>query len=240
MKVNKRAIMGLLLAIAMPVIGYQLVKHYSEAAVQMPHRYFFDSIVAIEKNGKITNDTIWHQVKNISLTNQLGKKVSLDSLKGKILVVNFFFTKCPTICPGLARSMKRLQDSYSNSKDSIVQFISVSIDPERDSVPRLRDFANRYTVNHDSWWFVTGNKREIYDFAIKEIKANVADVGADTAFPHTENFFLLDRDRVVRGWYNGFDTIQQARLVRDIPLLMLEKKRKRSFKEFLSELFGMQ
>ena len=235
---NKRAIMGLLLAIALPVIGYELVKYYSEAAVQMPRRYFYDSITTVEKRGEIVPDTIWHEVKNMTFTNQLGKTVTLDSLKGKILVIDFFFTKCPTICPGMARSMKKLQDSYTNSKDSIVQFISISIDPERDSFPRLREFANRYTSNHDSWWFVTGNKRDIYDFAIKEIKANIADVGADTAFPHTENFFLLDRDRVVRGWYNGFDTIKQAQLVRDIPMLMLEKRKKRSFKEFLNELFS--
>ena len=230
--------MGLLLAIALPVIGYELVKYYSEAAVQMPRRYFYDSITTVEKRGKIVPDTIWHEVKNMTFTNQLGKTVSLDSLKGKILVIDFFFTKCPTICPGMARSMKKLQDSYTNSKDSIVQFISISIDPERDSFPRLREFANRYTSNHDSWWFVMGNKQDIYDFAIKEIKANVADVGADTAFPHTENFFLLDRDRVVRGWYNGFDTIRQAQLVRDIPMLMLEKRKKRCFKEFLNELFS--
>jgi hypothetical protein len=102
----------------------------------------------------------------------------------------------------------------------------------------LRKFANQFTSNHDSWWFVTGDKKSIYDFAIHELKANIADVGADTAFPHTEHFFLLDRDRVVRGWYNGFDTLKQAKLVRDIPLLMLEKRKKRTFKEFLNELFG--
>jgi protein SCO1 len=234
---NKRAILGFMLAILMPITGYWMVKHYSEAAVQMPVRYFYDSVVTVEKNGKLGTDTIWHKVKNMSFVNQLGKTVTLDSLKGKILVIDFFFSRCPTICPGMAMSMKRLQDSYTNSKDSIVQFISVSIDPEHDSVPQLRKFADRFTRNHDSWWFVTGDKKEIYDFALKEMKASVADSEVDTAFIHTENFFLLDRDRVVRGWYNGFDTIKQARLVRDIPMLMLEKRKKKSFKEFLNELF---
>lgn len=134
--------------------------------------------------------------------------------------------------------MKRLQDSFTKGKDSIVQFISISVDPEHDSVPRLRTFANRHTYNHDSWWFLTGDKKEIYDFALNELKANIADTDVDTAFIHTDNFFLLDRDRVVRGWYSGFDTLRQAKLVSDIPLLMLEKRRKRSFKEFLNELFG--
>mgnify|MGYP001793301696 CR=1 FL=1 len=164
--------------------------------------------------------------------------MSNKNLNGKILVVDFFFARCPTLCPAMARSMKRLQDSYTNSNDSIVQFISVSIDPEHDSVPQLRKFADRYTNTHDSWWFVTGNKKDIYDFALNELKASVADVNVDTAFIHTQNFFLLDKDRVVRGWYDGFDTVKQAKLVRDIPLLMLEKRKKRSFKEFLDELFG--
>lgn len=193
----------------------------------MPRRYFTpDSITVSEKNGKMVTDTIWHKVKNIEFTNQLGKKVSLDDLKGKILVIDFFFTRCPSICPALTRSMKRLQDSFLKN-DSIVQFISVSIDPGHDSVPQLRKFADRYNVNHDTWWFVTGNKKEIYDFALNELKAGLADTDVDTAFIHTQNFFLLDSSRVVRGWYNGFDTVKQAELVRDIPLLMLEKDRKK-------------
>ena len=187
---NKRAIVGLMVAIILPFAGYFIVKHYGEAAVQMPHRYFFDSVATTEKNGKIVTDTIWHTVKNMSFTNQLGKTVTLNDLKGKIVVIDFFFTRCPAVCPSMAKAMKRLQNSFVNSNDSIVQFISVSIDPEHDSVPQLRKFANRYTSNHDSWWFVTGNKKDIYDFALQEMKANVADVNIDTAFIHTENFFL--------------------------------------------------
>jgi len=235
---NKKAILGLMLAILLPLTGYYFVKFYSKDAIHMPRRYFFDSVTMVEKNGKILPDTIWHHVKNINFINQLGKKVTLDSLKGKILVINFFFSRCPAVCPGLAVSMKKLQDSYTNSKDSIVQFISVSIDPAHDSVVQLRNFADKFTFNHDSWWFVTGDKKEIYDFALNEIKASIADTEVDSAFIHTENFFLLDRDRVVRGWYNGFDTVKQARLVKDIPLLLLEKTKKRPFSQFVKELFG--
>jgi len=234
---NKKAILGLMLAIVLPFTGYYLVKYYSGKAVHMPRRYFYDSVTVIQKNGRTTTDTIWHQVKNMTFTNQLGKTVTLDSVKGKILVIDFFFSRCPTICPGMATSIKKLQNSFVNSNDSIVQFISISIDPEHDSVPSLRKFADRYTSNHDSWWFVRGDKTEIYDFALNELKASVADVNVDTAFIHTENFFLLDRKRVVRGWYNGFDSAKQTKLVSDIPLLMLEKTKKKSFKEFLNELF---
>lgn len=232
---NKKAVLALMLAMVMPFAGYFIVKYYSQNAVHMPGRYFTpDSVVVSEKNGKNVTDTIWHKVKNIQFTNQLGKKVSLNDLRGKILVINFFFTRCPSICPRLTKSMKRLQDSFLKN-DSIVQFISISVDPEHDSVPQLRKYADHYNVNHDTWWFATGNKKDIYDFALNELKAGLADTEVDSAFIHTENFFLLDSSRVVRGWFNGFDTIKQAQLVRDIPLLMLERDRKAPsvFREFI-------
>lgn len=232
---NKKAVLAILLAMALPFAGYFIVSYYSKDAVQMPARYFTpDSVVVAEKNGKTVTDTIWHKVRNIEFTNQLGNKVSLDDLKGKILVIDFFFTRCPSICPGLARNMKRLQDSFKKN-DSIVQFISISVDPGYDSIPQLRKFADRYNANHDSWWFVTGDKKDIYEFAWNELKVGLVDTEVDTAFIHTANFFLLDSSRVVRGWYNGFDTVKQAQLVRDIPLLMLEKDRKKPsiFRSFI-------
>jgi len=223
-----------MLAILLPLAGYWLVSYFSRNAVHMPPRYFYDSVAVSEKNGKTYTDTLWHKVRNISFTNQLGRKVSLNDVKHKILVIDFFFTRCPSICPGLARNMKKLQDSYSGN-DSIVQFISISVDPEHDSVHQLRKFADRFNVNHDTWWMVTGDKKDIYDFAMHELKAGVADSEVDTAFIHTENFFLLDTNRIVRGWYNGFDTAKQARLAMDIPTLMLERDKKSPsvFREFI-------
>ena len=232
---SKKAILALLLAIVLPLTGYLLAKYYSKEAVQMPGRYFLpDSVIVKEQNGKTTTDTIWHKVRNIHFVNQMGKPVSLYDLHGKVMVIDFFFARCPSLCPRLALSMKRLQDSFVKN-DSIVQFISISIDPEHDSVPELRKFADRYNVNHDSWWFVSGNKKDVYDFALNELKASVADSSVDTAFIHTPNFFLLDTNYVVRGWYDGFDTTKQEKLVRDIPLLMLERDKKAPsvFREFI-------
>lgn len=203
----------------------------------MPKHYFYDSVAVKEKSGKTTTDTIWHPIRNISFTNQLGNKVSLDDLHGKVLVFDFFFTRCPSICPGLARKMKRLQDSFVKNPE-IVQFISISVDPEHDSVVQLRKFADKINANHDSWWFVTGDKKDIYDFAMNELKASIADSNVDTAFIHTENFFLVDTNRILRGWYNGFDSVKQQELVTAIPTLMLERDRKSPsiFREFIPYL----
>lgn len=229
---NKRSLIALAVAILIPLTGYLLVSYFSSRAIEMPHRYFYDSVSVIEKNGKITYDTAWHHVNNMHFTNQLGQQVSLDDLKGKILVLDFFFTHCPTICPKLAVAMKKLQNSFPN-QDSIVQFVSISIDPKHDSVRQLKKWADKFNVNPDSWWLLTGNRDSIYNFALHELKASVADVGVDTAFIHTQMFFLLDKHRVVRGWFDGLDSVAQARLVRDIPLLMLEKDQKRTFGDFL-------
>jgi protein SCO1 len=222
---NKKAILAILIAMLMPFTGYYLVKYFSKGAVEMPRRYFFDSVAVTEKKGRTTTDTIWHKVKNMTFTNQLGKQVTLDDLEGKIIVMNFFFTRCPSICPGLTRNMKKLQESFVKN-DSIVQFVSVTVDPVHDSVAQLRKFAEQYKVNHDTWWFVTGDKSALKEFALKEMMANIADTEVDTAFIHTENFFLLDKDRVIRGWYNGFDEAKQAQLARTIPLLLLERDKK--------------
>lgn len=229
------------MVILIPLAGYYIVKFYSKDAVHMPGHYFYDSVKVVEKRGKNVPDTVWHKVRNIHFTNQLGKKVSLDDLNGKILVINFFFTHCPTICPGLTVNMKKLQNSFIKNPD-IVQFISISVDPENDSVPALRKFADRFNINHDTWWMVTGDKKDIYDFAMNEIKASIADTDIDTAFIHTEKFFLLDSNRIVRGWYDGFDTVKQSLLARDIPTLMLERDRKspsilRGFIPYLPVIF---
>ncbi len=221
---NTKAFSALLIAILLPLTGYWILKYYSKEAVHIPPRYFYDSVRTVEGNGKISTDTVWHHVKNISFTNQLGQKVSLDDLKGKIIVLDFFFTHCPSICPGLTRNMKKLQDSFQKN-DSIVQFISFSVDPDRDSVPQLRKFADRFKVDHDNWWFAQADRKTLYDFAFSEIKASIADTRIDTAFIHTENFFLLDSNRVVRGWYNGLDTNRLSQLARDIPILLLEKSK---------------
>lgn len=221
---RKSGFLALCVALLIPLIGYWLIRYYGKDAAHLPRRYFYDS-VAVKESGN--NDTIWHKVKDMSFTNQMGKQVKLSDAEGKVIVMNFVFTRCPTICPNLTRSMKRLQDSYAKNP-GIVQFISVSVDPTHDSVPNLRKFADRFNVNHDNWWFVTGNKKELYDFALQEIKANIADPGIDTAFIHTEDFFLLDRDRVVRGWYSGFDTVELAKLAHDIPALRLERDKTKS------------
>ena len=164
---NKTALAGIFLAVVVPVICYFIVDYYSGDAVDMPRRYYVDTVLTRIDGGKEITDTVWHKVSNITLTNQLGKEVSLDDVQGKVIVANFFFTRCPSICPTLTVNMKRLQsalklqDVTRKIDTSFVQFLSFSVDPQRDSAVQLKKFADRYGVNHDVWWMLTGDKKTI-------------------------------------------------------------------------------
>ena len=224
---SKKGFIGLLLAVGLPVLSYNIVKYASEDSVEMPRRYFFDSVTEKTVKGKLVKDTVWHKVANFTFTNQLGKTVSVDSLKGKILIVDYFFSRCPNPCPTLTRNMKKMQDAFLKT-DSLVHFISITVDPGRDSVEVMKRYADKYKVRHNNWWFLTGEKKAIYDLAYNEFKAATIDGGeVDTAFLHTNKFYLLDKDRVIRGWYDGTDTVAMAKLARDIGLLFLEKDKKK-------------
>lgn len=231
---TKKALLALGIAIVLPVVSYLLVKHYSDEAVVMPRRFFEDSIITKITDGKETTDTVWHQVKNLTLVNQLGDTVTLDQLRGKIIVIDFFFTHCGSICPALTRNMKKMQDAVKHQDNikyadtNFVQFLSFSVDPERDSVPVLKRYADKNNVNHDTWWMLTGPKKTIYDFAFEELKVDkYNDDPIDSSFVHTSRFTLLDKDRVVRGYYNGLDDSSLAQMGRDMVLLMLEKDKKK-------------
>lgn len=216
-----------------------LVKIFSEDAVIMPKRYFADTVITKVVNGKSTTDTVWHSLANITLVNQLGDTVSLDDIKGSIIIADFFFTRCPSICPTLTRHMKELQDamkmkdSRRKIDSSYVRFISFSVDPERDSAEVLKRYADKFGVNHDTWWMLTGPKKTIYDYALNELKLGLQDgEGVDSNFIHSEKFVLIDKDRVVRGYYNGLDSASMSKLAEDLTLLMLEKDKKKKRKLF--------
>lgn len=207
-----------------------IVKEASDHAIGMPRRFYYDSVRTTMKDGKAITDTLWHSVEDFKLQNQLGKTVSLADLPGKVVVADFFFTRCPSICPRLTVNIRKLQDALA-SKDqnkqlnpAFIQFISFSVDPERDSVPVLNSYGNKYAINPDLWWLLTGPKKEIYDFSFNELKLGQSDgEGIDSNFIHTQKIVLLDKDHVVRGYYNGLDSVDMAKLASDMVFVMLEK-----------------
>ncbi len=229
-----KALIALFVAVLLPVISYLLVKHYGDEAVIMPRRYYADTVINKIVDGKETTDTVWHRAKNISLQNQLGDTISLNDIKGRVIVADFFFTRCGSICPKLTKNMARLQNAIKLRDDkkmidtSFVQFVSFTVDPEHDTVAVLKKYADKFGVNHDMWWMLTGNKKIIYDFAFEELKVDkYSDEPISPDFVHTNRFTLLDKERVVRGYYNGLDSLDMLRLGSDIVYLSLERDKKK-------------
>jgi len=218
----------------LPICCYLVLKYASDRAVVMPRHLLMDTVIEHTDNGKLSTDTIWHTTKNIRLVNQLGDTVSLYDKPGKIIVADFFFTRCAGICPKLTKNMSLLQQSFIRGGDtrkkidtSIVQFVSFTIDPNHDSVPVLKAYADKFGVSHDNWWMLTGNRDSIYRFIFEELKVDkYSEEPISPDFVHTSRFVVLDRDYKVRGYYNGLDSNSLSQLARDIGLLMLEKDRK--------------
>lgn len=213
-----------------PVAGYFGLKYFGNKAVVMPRHYIFDSIITKEVNGKLVEDTVWHKLPNFALTNQMGRTVGWEDIKGKVVVANFFFTHCPSICPKMTLNMKKLQEGIKanekvgNRQADFLHFISYSVDPERDSVTKLKKWADHYSVNPERWWLLTGNKKDIYDLSIEHMKLGAIDgKGIDTSFFHTDYMVLIDRNQHIRGYYHGLDTNAIQRLSKDIIFLALEK-----------------
>lgn len=180
-----------------------------------------------ESRGRLYEDTLYYQVADIKLINQLADTVYLNSsLRGKILIVNFFFTSCPSVCPQLSRNISVMQKSFKKKIPEHFQFISISINPESDSVPALREFANRYTVDHDKWWFLTGDKDDIYRYMKDELGLILND-NTPGQPEHSSKIVILDAERHIRGYYDGLDPLELRKCADDAIMLTMERKKKR-------------
>ena len=263
---NKTALYALVLVVLLPLTAYFIIKQLSKEAIDIPRPIYEDTTISKVVKGKIEKETIWQKIPDFTFTNQDGKQVALHDMVRidpetgdtvpKIIVANFFFTHCATICPGMTMNIKKLQESIKKSTKvgdrtaDFVQFLSFSVDPDRDSVPQLKKWADRFQINPENWWLLTGDKRSIYDLSLQHMNLSVQDPqGVDTGFFHTDIVVLIDRDRVVRmprdeygnpRAYRATEEKDLVKLSEDIILLMLEKDKKRkSFFEGKLELIGV-
>lgn len=165
----------------------------------------------------------FHRISPFKLTNQDGVIVSEETFKDKIYVVDFFFTICPGICPKMTANMAVLQDEFLQDND--VLLLSHSVTPERDSVPVLKVYAENKGIISDKWHLVTGSQEEIYRLGRKDyfVEESLGLDKEEDEFLHTENFVLVDKDRHIRGIYNGLNQSSINHLIADIKTLKKEK-----------------
>ncbi len=169
----------------------------------------------------VGTDTVYHSIAKFQFLDQDSALITNETFNDKIYVTDFFFTSCRTICPIMKTQMLRVYDSIQHDDD--VLLLSHTIDPEYDTVALLRDFAERLGVKSDKWHFVTGVKDSIYRIAQTSYLATaLEDKSEPDGFIHSGAFLLIDKDRRIRGKYDGTKEEEVNRLLSDIRRLRKE------------------
>lgn len=223
--INKYLKAGILIALlVVPASIFIFLKVFGENKFNLPYY-----MPVIQDNGdvKISNgDTVFHQIPSFELLNQDSLLISSDELKGKIYVVSFFFSRCGTVCPVITRNQKAVQEEFKGNE--FVKIVSISIDPMYDSPRILKQYASDNDLDLNQWFLFTGDKKYIYDLAIKGYKLPVADASVydasitnpDETFIHSEKLLLVDTNGFVRGIYDGTLKDEIKRLNVEIKVLL--------------------
>lgn len=165
----------------------------------------------------VKKDTVYHIVMDFHLKDQMGQVVTLDTFNNKIFVANFFYTSCPGICKKMNNELERVSKHFSGNPN--VKFLSYTVDPLRDSVQVLKTYSDLHSAIPYQWYFLTGDKNQIYTLARKSYYAAIDD-SAGNNFVHTQYIALVDRNKHIRGIYNGTDSAEVNKMMDDIQLLL--------------------
>ncbi len=169
-------------------------------------------------------DTIYHTIPPFSFINQEGKTITDKDLDGKIYVANFFFVTCPTICPKMNYNVKGAADKFK--RDTRIKFLSFTVDPEQDSVAALAAYSKLQEADNNQWWFLTGNKDSIYSIAREGFLVPAAGGKTAADFFHSQDLILIDKEKRIRGIYDGLDEADVKKLCDEIEVLEQEYKEK--------------
>lgn len=167
-----------------------------------------------------------HTIGKFAFKNQNNKMITQEDVRGKVYVVEYFFTTCKTICPRMNAQMQRVHEKFRMNND--VKILSFSVDPETDTVEQLKRYADAHNSKGNQWNFLTGKRDDIYElartsfFTLKPTEAeNQGDVGSD--FIHTNNFVLVDKLMRIRGYYDGTNPKDVDKMMHDMDLLLKEE-----------------
>ncbi len=219
-KFFKKSLPTLIFLVVFSAVGitvfYHLLKQDNRLKIYNPvdvnPRLVDESMTHIQKN---------HTIADFELTNQNGETITNKNYENKIYVADFFFTRCQTICIAMAYNMSELQEYYKEDDD--ILFLSHSVTPVMDSVPILKEYAERKGVIDGKWNVTTGTKKHIYELARKSYFAVLDEGNGDeNDFIHTEQFVLVDKERRIRGYYDGTEKKDMEKLKKDITSLKEE------------------
>ncbi|HLP50414.1 MAG TPA: SCO family protein [Chitinophagales bacterium] len=176
--------------------------------------------VVVNSEGK--TDSIDYVLPDFGFVNQDSQLVSLASLKDKIIVTEFFFTACPSICPKMQAQMLRVYEKYK--ADPNVVILAFTIDPARDSVGRLKAYEAKLGIESSKWHLLTGNKDSIYAIAENFLVSAAEDPDAPGGHVHSGNFILVDKQKRLRGYYDGTKDESVTKLLEETDILLGEKQ----------------
>jgi protein SCO1/2 len=172
-------------------------------------------------DGKEVTTQSYPAIPAFSFTNQYGKTVTQQDLDGKIYVTDFFFVSCPTICPIMKKNMLTVYKAYKDSPD--VRILSHTIDPDHDTPDVLKQYAHDIGVTGPMWQFVTGDREKIYDIGEHHYLVTASkDSTAPGGYIHSGAFVLIDKEKHIRGMYDGTTVEGTQKLIRDITVLQEE------------------
>ena len=173
-------------------------------------------------NGKSIPDTIYHSLADFKLTDQDGKAITLKNLDGKIFIANFFYTSCPSVCKLMNGNVKVLDSIYA--KNNMVYFVSITVNPQADSVPVLKNYAKAFNAT-PKWLFLTGDTSTIYNLARNSFLVNALQTGKSD-FIYSDQLILIDQNKRIRGYYTGALKDDVGKLDDEIKVLIAEELRK--------------
>jgi protein SCO1/2 len=227
LKKNIKFIIGIAVAAVLPLSFGLIVRNISKDNISIPKYFRVEKINSSMTDGKMVHDTVFHRVKDLRLTNQLGQEVSLNSaLKGKMLVVNFMAPRQGGIADSLSANMRIIQKAFLKKSTELVQFISISTDTPPDSISMLRQYADRFHADHDHWWFLTGDSALIHDYAQNELGLSLQASNPQDSLPdYSTDFVLIDTNRYIRGYFDGMKLKDLRTISDDVVILSMIKKK---------------
>ncbi|MGJ3236075.1 SCO family protein [Marivirga sp.] len=215
MKILKSSILFTLISLMLTACGLENQKNKKAEFPVLGRKQYVEKVV----DGQTVTDTVDHTIPDYKLVNQDSNWVTPETFEGKVYVADFFFTSCPTICPTMKKEMLRVYEAYKDNDE--VGIISHTIDPEYDTVALLKDFAEKLDVQAPKWHFVTGEKEDIYELGQKGYMVTaMEDENEAGGYLHSGAFVLVDKERKIRGVYDGTRSEEVDKLITDIELLL--------------------
>lgn len=215
MRPQQVLVLGLILLV--PVLGFLFLKSFGTNRYALP-TFLPDRVDSTQVDGKWQRDTVYHQIGDFRLSSQAGRTVTGTELqKGGLYVASFFFSTCPGACPRLNSQLVRVQEKFR--QEPRVRLASFTVDPAHDSAAVLARYAEQYGAIAGKWFFLTGDKNELYRLATDEFRLP-RPTGESPGLVHSQDVLLVDRNGYVRGRYDGTSEKDVNRLMTEIEVLL--------------------